>query len=152
VLNTALPFITKDLHYHKDGVLSSAVVLGAAAGAITAGKLADVLGPRHAQVRSLGRGPGSQIWGRHAQVRAGGGGVLVARFWADWQQLRLHLGCRTQHKDIPVVLAAWMLARHKGHVLSGYLSFGGCSSINLAMITHSGPSFCTRTYMICIGS
>jgi MFS family permease len=74
VLNTALPFITKDLHYHKDGVLSSAVVLGAAAGAITAGKLADVLGPRHAQVRSLGRGPGSQIWGRHAQVRAGGGG------------------------------------------------------------------------------
>lgn len=50
VLNTALPFIAKDLHYHKQGVLSSAVVLGAAAGAITAGKLADTLGPRHAQV------------------------------------------------------------------------------------------------------
>lgn len=51
VLNTALPFIAKDLHYHKDGMLSSAIVLGAAAGAITAGKLADVLGPRHAQVK-----------------------------------------------------------------------------------------------------
>jgi MFS family permease len=50
VLNTALPFISKDLHYHKDDMLSSAIVLGAAAGAITAGKLADVLGPRHAQV------------------------------------------------------------------------------------------------------
>jgi len=55
VLNTALPFIAKDLHYHKQGVLSSAVVLGAAAGAITAGKLADALGPRHAQV----------CWGKH---------------------------------------------------------------------------------------
>lgn len=51
VLNTALHPIAKDLHYHKDGVLSSAVVLGAAAGAITAGKLADTLGPRHAQVQ-----------------------------------------------------------------------------------------------------
>jgi MFS family permease len=50
VLNTALPYICKDLHYHKEGVLSSAVVVGAAAGAITAGKLADTLGPRHAQV------------------------------------------------------------------------------------------------------
>jgi hypothetical protein len=29
VLNTALPYIAKDLHYHKDAVLSSAVVLGA---------------------------------------------------------------------------------------------------------------------------
>jgi hypothetical protein len=29
LLNTALPYIAKDLHYHKDAVLSSAVVLGA---------------------------------------------------------------------------------------------------------------------------
>lgn len=50
VLNTALPYIAKDLHYHRDGMLSSAVVVGAAAGALTAGKLADTLGPRHAQV------------------------------------------------------------------------------------------------------
>ena len=35
---------------HKEGVLSSAVVVGAAAGAISAGKLAESLGPRHAQV------------------------------------------------------------------------------------------------------
>jgi len=50
VLNTALPYIAKDLHYHRDAVLSSAVVLGAACGAVTAGQLADWLGPRHAQI------------------------------------------------------------------------------------------------------
>uniref|UniRef100_A0A383WDI7 Major facilitator superfamily (MFS) profile domain-containing protein n=1 Tax=Tetradesmus obliquus TaxID=3088 RepID=A0A383WDI7_TETOB len=50
VLNTALPYIAKDLHYHKDAVLSSAVVLGAASGALLAGKAADHWGPRHAQV------------------------------------------------------------------------------------------------------
>jgi hypothetical protein len=35
VLNTALPYIAKDLHYHKDAVLSSAVVLGAGGQAST---------------------------------------------------------------------------------------------------------------------
>lgn len=86
VLNTALPFIAKDLHYHKDGILSSAIVLGAAAGAITAGKLADVLGPRHAQV--TGCSVNMVQWG--VQLLS----WVVAVSWEQQQELSLQDPCR----------------------------------------------------------
>ncbi len=50
VLNTALPYVTADLQYPNEAVLSSAVVAGAAFGAIVAGKIADAVGPRRAQL------------------------------------------------------------------------------------------------------
>lgn len=50
VLNTALPNVVKGVHYNNEAVLSSAVVLGAALGALIAGQLADKLGPKRAQI------------------------------------------------------------------------------------------------------
>ncbi len=50
VLNTAVTYIADDLGTDNEAVLSSAVVLGAALGAICAGKLADLLGPKAAQL------------------------------------------------------------------------------------------------------
>jgi hypothetical protein len=50
VLNTALPYVCDELKYKDEAVLSSAVVLGAAVGAVASGKAADILGPRVAQM------------------------------------------------------------------------------------------------------
>ena len=50
VLNTALPSVCEELKYKNEAVLSSAVVLGAAVGAVASGKAADILGPRVAQM------------------------------------------------------------------------------------------------------
>eukprot|EP00877_Chromochloris_zofingiensis_P014348 jgi/Chrzof1/9167/Cz03g38140.t1 len=50
VLNTALYYVTKDLTYDNEAVLSSAVVLGAMFGAICSGKFADKVGPKTAQI------------------------------------------------------------------------------------------------------
>ncbi|KAF8055122.1 menG [Scenedesmus sp. PABB004] len=49
LLNTCLPAVSKDLRFRHDDLLSSAVVVGAALGALAAGGLADRLGPRNAQ-------------------------------------------------------------------------------------------------------
>lgn len=53
ILNTAQPYVVKELHYHNEAVLSSAIVLGAAFGAITAGQIADGVGPRKAQLLNV---------------------------------------------------------------------------------------------------
>lgn len=50
VLNTSLTAVLDDLDTDADSLLSSAVVAGAALGALVSGKLADALGPRRAQL------------------------------------------------------------------------------------------------------
>eukprot|EP00775_Hariotina_reticulata_P005498 gene5498-5733_t len=93
----ALPYIAKDLHYHGgDAVLSSAVVLGAACGAVTAGQLADRLGPRHAQIlnclaflagsvlSACCRGHSAFLAGRAlAGIGAGAASLYVPRYIAE---------------------------------------------------------------------
>lgn len=50
VLNTSQNFIAKELSYNNKALLSSAVVLGAGIGALFAGRLADAIGPKKAQL------------------------------------------------------------------------------------------------------
>ncbi|KIZ00412.1 hypothetical protein MNEG_7552 [Monoraphidium neglectum] len=53
VLNTSLTAVLDDLDTDADSLLSSAVVVGAAIGALFSGRLADALGPRRAQLLNV---------------------------------------------------------------------------------------------------
>lgn len=53
ILNTAESHVKKDIAFENEPVLSSAVVLGAAFGAFSAGTIADKLGPKKAQLLNV---------------------------------------------------------------------------------------------------
>ena len=53
MLNTCVDHVSKSIDYDNEIALNSAVILGAAFGAITAGMVADALGPKRAQALNV---------------------------------------------------------------------------------------------------
>ncbi|GBF90824.1 plastidic glucose transporter [Raphidocelis subcapitata] len=96
VLNTSLSAVLDSLDTDDDSLLSSAVVAGAALGALCAGRLADGLGPRRAQLlnalpfalggalAAVARGPAAFIAARAvAGFGAGAASLLTPRYIAE---------------------------------------------------------------------
>ncbi|KAI8471190.1 MAG: general substrate transporter [Monoraphidium minutum] len=121
VLNTSLTAVLDDLDTDADGLLSSAVVVGAALGALFAGRLADGLGPRRAQLlnslpfaagaalSAVARSPGAFLLARAVVgFGAGAASLLAPRYIAEISMPALRGRIGSQHQvfiNVGILLA-----------------------------------------------
>lgn len=127
VLNTSLTAVLDDLDTDDDSLLSSAVVAGAALGALCSGRLADHLGPRRAQLlntlpfalggvmSAVSRSPITFLAARLVVgFGAGAASLLTPRYIAEISVPALRGRIGSQHQ---VCVNSWVERKHAWAVL-----------------------------------